>query len=39
MAPKTLELEIPFKVVSPSRKVKEINKKIFSKIDFEKGSK
>ncbi len=39
MAPKTLKLEIPFKVVSPSIKVKEINKKIFSKIDFEKDSK
>jgi len=39
MAPKTLELEVPFNVVSPSKKVKEINKKIFSKIDFEKESK
>ncbi len=36
MAPETLKLEIPFKVVSPSRKVKEINKKVFSKIHFEK---
>jgi DsbC/DsbD-like thiol-disulfide interchange protein len=39
MAPRTLELEIPFKVVSLSKKTKEINKKIFSKIDFEKRSK
>jgi len=39
MAPRTLKLEIPFKVVSLSKKTKEINKKIFSKIDFEKGSK
>jgi hypothetical protein len=39
MAPETLKLEIPFKVVSLSIKTKEINKKIFSKIDFEKGSK
>lgn len=39
MAPRTLNLEIPFKVVSLSKKTKEINKKIFSKIDFEKGSK
>jgi thiol:disulfide interchange protein DsbD len=39
MAPKTLKLEIPFKVVPLSKKTKEINKKIFSKIDFEKESK
>ncbi len=39
MAPKTLKLEIPFKVVSLSKKTKEINKKIFSKINFENGSK
>jgi len=39
MAPKTLKLEIPFKVVSLSKKVKEINKKIFSKIHFEKEGK
>jgi DsbC/DsbD-like thiol-disulfide interchange protein len=39
MAPRTLELEIPFKVVSPSKKIKEINTKIFSKIDFKKESK
>ncbi len=39
MAPRTLKLETPFKVVSFSKKTKEINKKIFSKIDFEKGNK
>jgi len=39
MAPKTLILEIPFKVVPLSKKTKEINKKIFSKIDFEKEGK
>jgi DsbC/DsbD-like thiol-disulfide interchange protein len=39
MAPRTIKLEIPFKVVSLSKKTKEINKKIFSKINFEKGSK
>lgn len=39
MAPRTLKLEIPFKVVSISKNTKEINKKIFSKIDFEKESK
>jgi len=39
MAPRTLKLEIPFKVVSLSKKTKEINKEIFSKIDFKKGSK
>ena len=39
MAPRTLKLEIPFKVVSLSKKAKEINKKIFSKIDFEKANK
>jgi len=39
MAPRTLKLEIPFKVVSLSKKTKEINKKIFSKIDFEKEGK
>jgi len=39
MAPKTLILEIAFKVVPLSKKTKEINKKIFSKIDFEKESK
>ncbi len=38
MAPRTLKLEIPFKVVSLSKKTKEINKKIFSKVDFEKES-
>jgi thiol:disulfide interchange protein DsbD len=37
MAPRTLKLEIPFKVVSLSKKVKEINEKIFSKIDLEKN--
>ena len=36
LAPRTIELEIPFKVVSPSKKVKEINRQIFSKIDFER---
>lgn len=36
MPPKTLNLEIPFNVVSLSRKTKEINKKIFLKIDLEK---
>ena len=39
MAPRTLKLEIPFKVVSLSKKTKEINKKVFSKINFEKESK
>ncbi len=39
MAPRTLKLEIPFKVVSLSKKTKEINKKIFLKIDFEKEGK
>ena len=39
MAPKTLKLEIPFKVVPLSKKTKEINKKIFSKIDIEKEGK
>jgi len=36
LAPKTIKLEIPFRVVSLSNKVKEINENIFSKIDFEK---
>ena len=35
LPPMTLDLEIPFKVVPPSQKVKEINEKIFSKINFE----
>ncbi len=39
MAPRTLKLEIPFKVVSLSKNTKEINKNIFAKIDFEKESK
>jgi hypothetical protein len=39
MAPRTLKLEIPFKVVPLSKKTKEINKDLFSKIDFEKESK
>lgn len=36
LPPKTFDLEIPFKVVPSSQKVNEINKKIFSKINFEK---
>jgi DsbC/DsbD-like thiol-disulfide interchange protein len=39
LAPKTIKLEIPFKVVSPSKKTKEINTKIFSKIDFKREGK
>jgi DsbC/DsbD-like thiol-disulfide interchange protein len=39
MAPRTLKLEIPFKVVSLSKKTKEINTKIFLKMDFEKEGK
>ncbi|NIM58769.1 MAG: hypothetical protein GTO16_07470 [Candidatus Aminicenantes bacterium] len=39
MAPKTLKLEIPFTVVPLSKETKEINKELFSKIDFEKESK
>jgi len=39
LAPRTLKLEIPFKVVSPSKKVKEINNQCFSTIDFEKDGK
>lgn len=36
MPPRTLKLEIPFEAVPLSRETEEINKKIFSKIDFEK---
>jgi len=36
MAPRALKIEVPFKVVPLSKKTKEINKKIFSNIDFEK---
>jgi thiol:disulfide interchange protein DsbD len=36
MAPQTINLEIPFRVVAASTEVKEINKEIFSKIKFKK---
>ncbi len=36
MAPKTLDLEIPFQVVPASSEVKEINQEIFSKLKFKK---
>ncbi len=39
MAPRTLKLEIPFEIVPLSKKTKEINKKVFSKIDFDKETK
>ena len=35
LPPNTLYLEIPFNVVPPSQKVNQINRQIFSKIDFE----
>lgn len=38
LPPKTIDLEISFKVVPLSQKTNEINQKIFSKIDFEKES-
>jgi thiol:disulfide interchange protein DsbD len=39
MAPKALELEIPFQVVPLSKKTEEINKEIFSKLDIGKEGK
>lgn len=36
MAPKTLDLEIPFKAVPASVETNKINQKIFSKLKFEK---
>ena len=37
LPPNTLDLEIPFKVVPLSQRVNEINKKIFSKINFKRN--
>jgi thiol:disulfide interchange protein DsbD len=39
MAPRALELEIPFQVVPVSTKTEEINKEIFSKLDIGKEGK
>lgn len=39
LPPKTIDLEIPLKVVPLSQKVNEINKEIFSKINFENETK
>lgn len=39
LPPETLNVEVPFKVVSSSQKIKEINRDIFSKIRFKEKSK